>query len=208
MTLEDLVHEGAFGIMRALETFDPSRGLAFSTYASWWIRAAIDRAIDNQEHAIRLPSRVHEAQAKIAGSARAIRAREGREVTDEEAARSSGLRPGVALLAREAPVAMASIDVLIGESGVPLVELMASNEESPDAPVLRRERELAVHSLLSKLQARERHILLQRAEGRTLADIAGDCGVTRERVRQIETEATVRLRELAEQTDLTNHIGA
>lgn len=200
MPLIDLVQEGTIGLMQAIERFDDRRGLRLSTYATWWIRQAVTRALGAQVRTIRLPTHVIERVNRLLRSARLLRQTVGREPTSPELAAALGWPEHEIEEVRAAMRRTVSFDECIGPEGEDTFEEFLEDVEGPgpDAVAIRHELADAVRRGLSILQAREEEIVRRRygigLEGpETLSQIGRRLHLTRERIRQIERRAIERL---------------
>ncbi len=198
--LEDLLQEGNLGLLSALEKFDPERGLKFSTYAMWWIRQAIQRAIWNKGAVVRVPVHRQELQRVVERQKRQLHERLRREPSLEELAGFTGIPLRRLAAAHAERHFTQSIDAPIGTGDERTLAgmLPASEASLPTECALESERRRALEGLMESLTLRERLVIRQRfgvgsRHARTFDEIAGSLGVSRERTRQIEKRAMEKL---------------
>jgi RNA polymerase primary sigma factor len=200
LSVPDLVQEGTVGLIQAVDRFDWRRGRRFSTYAAWWIRQAIRRALTNDSRTIRLPSRLVAKQLATRRAAATLEAGLGRAATTDEIAAATGFDAAAIENVEGVPLANASLNETVGndDGGAQLLDLLADTTAlDPGDEAEEASRAEAVRAAVAELRAREREIVESHfgleGDAHTLEQIAHDLHLAPERVRQIEQHAFATL---------------
>lgn len=201
LPVADLISEGNLGLIKAVEKFRPHKGSKFSSYASWWIRQAIHRALAEQSHAIRLTPLAMSKLAKLRRVAHGMAGAMGREPTDEELAEELGMEAASVLHLKSVSARPASMDAVISEDGGATLGSLLVDESAVDPLSTLSGKDLGIEAaeLLGTLKSREREVVVRRFgldghRAMTLEEIGSELGCTRERVRQIQDVALKRMR--------------
>jgi RNA polymerase primary sigma factor len=210
LPLPDLVQDGNLGLFRAVDRFDADRGFRFSTYATWWIRQAITRAIAERSRVVRVPVHLHDLLGNIAKATARLQQQMGRDPTADEIGEELGISPEQVSQTISYAAEPSSIEAEITEDGATLGDLLADHTRpSVEATYEQTERSETLAAALDRLLPREQAVITRRyglagTAPQTLAEVGKTLGLSKERARQIEEQALRKLRLDLKSNELTS----
>ncbi len=209
----DLVQEGSLGLIRAVDKYDYKKGFKFSTYATWWIKQAISRAVSNHSRAIRLPVHMAEKVKHYKKIYADLTNDLGRDPYDEEIMKAGGYDEKTLNKIKQASIQeTVSLETPVADDLMLLDYIVDKKSKSPEMNVEKKDKIRAVGKLLEKLEDREKYIITNRfgfndSKPKTLEAIGKDLGFSKERIRQLEKHCLSKLRRICVQNEMRNYVG-
>ena len=214
MSFLDIIQEGNVGLMKCIDKYDSSSGYRFSTYATWWIRQTISRAITNQANTIRVPAHMFDIQSKVSKASQKLHNELGREATIEEIAAELNISTEKVEEVYHLIHTPMSLDYTVGEDDDTSVgDLIADTEaQSPEEMAIQQEKRKAILKVLDTLSEKEKEVIMWRfgltdGEAKTLEEVGELLSLSKERVRQLESKALRKLRHPSRSRKLRDYMG-